>query len=208
MTLSKKIFSSIFYLLFIILIAPCGLGTSPEAFSINNISDLNVIEIKLAWQKGYDSTHFFDALFCKAFAVLPPDHQPHFKQRLTFNHFTQTITDSYQHFTGANHSTMRISEVIRGPGAYNQFKDFLEKRKFIHKVTRKMMVGPARAVITFLKNDSSAVSAYFFDENISGKEYYELSSPDFSLFLASLREDREENPLAEKRTITPVPTRK
>ncbi len=175
---------------FLFLAPPCDPETLSGALAIENIHELKIIEVKLAWQEQYDSTAFFDALFPKAYAVLPPDFQPHYKHKLQFNHPTQTITDIYQHFTGPDRSTMITSEVIRDRVIYNKFKTFLEKKEFFHKVTRKKIVGPSRAVITFINIDNSTASAYFYGENVSGRELFELSSKEFSMFLASLRENR------------------
>ncbi len=186
----KKITVPFTYIILFILMAPCDPGALSETMSIQHIRDLDVIEIKLAWQKQYEATTFFDGLIPAAYAALPPDYQRHYKHRLQFNHQAQTITDSYLHFTGTDSAAMVSSEIMRGPVIYNQFKTFLEGKVFLHQVRREMIVGPARAVITFIKKDNSTQSACFYGQNISGKEAYELSSKEFSLFLTSLRENR------------------
>lgn len=160
--------------------------------TMGSITELSSIEVELEWDEAYESVSISHLLCNTAYAALPPEHQPHYKHTLTFDHDELTITDAYKSFVGLDSSTIQITEVVRDNTAYNKFKEYLENTAYLCKVIRDVSGwgGPAPARITFMKTDSTTEEAYFYGENYSGQEDYELCLEEFSEYLRSLQTER------------------
>lgn len=172
---------------------PNGPNPKPDPnVTMGSITELSSIEVELEWDEAYESAGISDLLFNNAYAALPPEHQPHYKHILTFNHNELTITDIYKSFVGLDSSRMETSEVVRDNTVYNKFKEYLENTAYLCKVTRDISGwgGPAHARITFTKTDDTTEKTYFYGENYSGQEDYELCSEEFSNYLSSLQTNR------------------
>ena len=181
-----------FLLVFLIFFSSCDNDshTAAAPTSLGSITDLDAIEVTLAWDDEYDTADIFDFLVGKAYAVLPPDFQPHYSHKLFFDHRTETLTDTFKSFTGSDSSAMAVSEITRDTAVYVEFQQFLESKDYFCKVTREILAGPIRAKITFLKTDGPATEGFCYDGNITWSEDYELCSKDFSTYLDSLQTNR------------------
>ena len=166
----------------------CDTASTPT--SLNSITDLDTIEVNLVWDDAYDTADILDFLIGKAYAVLPPDSQPHYSHKLVFDHRTETITDTFESFTGSDSTAMTISEITRDTDVYVEFQQFLEYQDYFCKITKKILAGPIRANIKFIKTDGTVTEGFFYNENTTGSEDYELCSEDFSTFLYSLQTNR------------------
>lgn len=166
----------------------CDTASTPT--SISSITDLDTIEVSLVWDDAYDTADIFDFLVGKAYAVLPPDYQPHYSHKLVFDHRTETITDTLKSFTGSDSSAMTVSEITRDTSVYIEFQQLLENKEYFCKVSREILLGPSQAKITFIKTDGTFTEGCFYGENTTGSEGYELCSKDFSTYLDSLQTSR------------------
>ena len=181
-----------FLLMFLIFFPSCDNDshTASSPTSLGSITDLDTIEVTLAWNDEYDTAGILDFLVGKAYAVLPPNFQPHYSHKLIFDHRTKTITDTFKQFTGSDSSAIAVSEITRDTSVYIKFQQFLENEKYFCEVTRDAIIGPIRAVIKFIKTDGTVTEGFFYNENTTGSENYELCSEDFSTFLYSLQTNR------------------
>ena len=166
--------------------------SAPQATCLTDISELDSIEVRLAWEPQFDSTGFLDLFIKRCYAALPPQYQLHYKHTLTFNHDDKTISDVFKKFTGKDPSLMEISTVERDTAVYEKFQDFLVNTVFLCEVTKDNQgwVGPAQPLITFHKTNGSVLKAYFYNCPPCQKEDIKLCSKEFSEYLLSLQTNR------------------
>ncbi len=158
-----------------------------------SIQELRLIEITLDWHQEYNVfNNWFNFLISYAYAVLPPNYQPHYQHTLKFDHDKQLVIDTYQLFEGMDSKSKTIFRQIRDTKHYQKLKSYLEDQPYLCQSSSEQMgwVGPIQPVILFVKIDGTQQYAHFPDNPSPARQGYQLCSKAFADYLQSLQSTR------------------
>lgn len=159
-----------------------NVNNQTKNFSVTDFTQINALEKKLAWSQHYSRTHFIDRIIPSAHAMLPPNFQPHYLKRFTFNHQEKTVKIINKRFRGLDSKNIQRSVTTKGAKVYHQFKRILSTEPLLCTISRPdMKVGPIppRYFLTVKNKQIEFVDR----QSWTGSTGYQLCSNELSAYI-------------------------